>query len=307
MLDLSLFMEISGPPEVSTYAKAWHGHVPFARWLLRQTDPKTFVELGVFLGDSYLPICETVFRNKLGTRCFGVDTWEGDAHAGAIGSSSFDRLKAFHDLRYGAFSRLLRMRFEDAVREFKDDSIDLLHIDGLHTYEAVRSDFETWLPKMSAQGVVLFHDTAVKRDDFGVDRLWSEISPKYPSFEFEHSNGLGVLAIGKELPEALRWLTELADPERSAVRLAFAHAGAAAAAHAVLRPATNGYQVDEECSDPRVLSARVLEYEEATQFHKETIQALRKHIESLQASTSWKVTGPLRKLSDMLRHRTSAK
>ena len=36
------------------------------------------------------------------------------------------------------FSSLLRMDFADARDHIEDGSVDLLHIDGLHTYEAVR-------------------------------------------------------------------------------------------------------------------------------------------------------------------------
>ncbi|WP_342479224.1 class I SAM-dependent methyltransferase [Paenibacillus sp. FSL H7-0350] len=66
---------------------------------------------------------------------------------------------------------LLRMTFDEAVGTFEDNSIDLLHIDGLHTYEAIKHDYECWLPKLADNSVVLFHDITVRMDDFGVYQL----------------------------------------------------------------------------------------------------------------------------------------
>ncbi len=38
------------------------------------------------------------------------------------------------------------------------DPIDLLFIDGDHSYEGCCSDIKTWLPKIKAGGTIIFHD-----------------------------------------------------------------------------------------------------------------------------------------------------
>jgi Methyltransferase domain len=85
-------------------------------------------------------------------------------------------LREHHDPRYGGFSALLEMPFDAAAARFAPGSIDLLHLDGCHNYAAVRHDFDTWLSRMSARGLMLFHDIEVRRPDFGVWRLWEELA-----------------------------------------------------------------------------------------------------------------------------------
>jgi hypothetical protein len=193
----------------------WAGHIPFAQWLISVHKPNKFVELGAYSGISYLAFCQAILEYKTGTRAFAVDTWKGDEHAGYYSERIYKTLREAHDPYYADFSSLLRMSFDEAVARFDDHSIDLLHIDGLHTYEAVKHDFETWLPKLSARGIVIFHDTDVYRDDFGVYRLWDEIRLRYPSFRFHHSNGLGVVLVGPEQNDVI--LKTANDAESSAL------------------------------------------------------------------------------------------
>ncbi|MCY0876430.1 MAG: class I SAM-dependent methyltransferase, partial [Firmicutes bacterium] len=183
---------------------AWHGHMPLAFYIVAAAKPSVFVELGTHKGDSYCAFCQAVEAAGLSTRCYAVDTWQGDTHAGHYDDSVYDGLRAYHDPRYGHFSSLLRETFDEALAYFDDGSIDLLHIDGLHTYEAVKTDFDKWLPKLSDRAVVLLHDVEVRERDFGVYRFWQELQTAYPTVTSSISNGLGIAAVGKQIPEALR-------------------------------------------------------------------------------------------------------
>ena len=87
----------------------------------------------------------------------------------------------------------MRMLFNDAVGHFEDETIDLLHIDGLHTYEAVQEDFTNWYSKVHPGGIILFHDIDARQSDFGVWKYWAELEEKYDTFAFHHGFGLGVL------------------------------------------------------------------------------------------------------------------
>jgi thiol-disulfide isomerase/thioredoxin len=204
---------------------AWAGHIPFAMFITSAFRPRVFVELGAFRGASYCAFCQAVKSVKTGTRCFAVDTWQGDAHAGEIEPEVLVKLKTHHDPLYGDFSRLVESTFDDALDNFADASIDLLHIDGFHTYEAVRHDFETWQPKLSTRGIVLFHDTTVRERDFGVWKFWDEVKQNRPHFEFLHSHGLGVLFVGEDLPADLQFLFGLDENETAIVRNFFSAIG----------------------------------------------------------------------------------
>jgi hypothetical protein len=188
---------------------AWLEHTPFAAWIIASLDPRQVVELGTHRGVSYFAFCQAVAAQHTPARCFAVDTWVGDEHAGIYGENVFEKVSGINAAHYSSFSRLIRSKFSDALGEFEDGSIDLLHIDGLHTYEAVSQDFRTWLPKMSDRGIILFHDIAVTERGFGVWRLWEEVAQKFPHFSFRHGYGLGVLAVGKSIPEPLKELVSL--------------------------------------------------------------------------------------------------
>lgn len=195
-LRLLKFLEPSGTPIETLTLTSWGGHIPFMFCLMNYFRPRTFVELGTHYGASFFAACQAIREFDINCTPTAVDLWSGDEHAGKYGEKVYTSFSQIHLDKYNGIGRVLRKDFNDAAADFENQSLDLIHIDGLHTYEAVKNDYETWLPKASQNGVMLFHDTNVRERDFGVWKFWNEIKDEYVSFNFTHSHGLGVIALG---------------------------------------------------------------------------------------------------------------
>ena len=277
-------------PGRAVHPSSWLEHVPFAFWIVDALRPSVVVELGTHSGNSYAAFAQTIQLLGLPAAAYAVDTWKGDAQAGFYDEGVFAEWAAYHDRHFSSFSRLIRSTFEEARQHFADGSVDLLHIDGYHTYESVTLDFESWKPKLSRRGLVLLHDINVRERDFGAWRLWQELRAQFPTFEFLHSHGLGVVAVGSELPEAVRWL--VTRPSESpgdvaVIRRFFARLGAAVSAPVLA----------DEASWQEIASAR----QEAAAFRQEAA-ARREELDACRADFAAQVDRLSTRLTAQAQH-----
>ena len=196
------------------------GHLPFEYDLVAALKPALIVELGVYFGDTYFGLCQAVSENNISCSCYAVDTWLGDAETGLYDKTVYNAVEKYNDKRYRSFSYLVRKTFEEALPEFSDESIELLHIDGLHTYEASKTDFQTWLPKVKPGGVVLLSDVCLRGSGFGTWKFWEELQLNYQTFVFRNNNGLGILKKpgGETSAPFLRELLSASNTEQERIR-----------------------------------------------------------------------------------------
>jgi hypothetical protein len=171
---------------------AWTSHLHFAYDLVATLKPALLVELGVDRGESYFAFCQSAVENATPTRCFGIDTWRGDPQAGGYDETTFAQVSEHNRENYQAFSTLVRSDFDDALAQFEPESIDVLHLDGLHTEAAVRHDIDSWLPKLRPAGILLLHDVDVRGKEFGAWKVWAELQGRGRSWTFHDGPGLGV-------------------------------------------------------------------------------------------------------------------
>jgi hypothetical protein len=187
----------------------WLENIPLAFWLIKILKPMVLVELGTFHGASYMAFCQAIKHFNLPTRSYAIDLWSySDVKDQFFGDNIFSELKRYNEQHYSTFSTLIRSTFDDAAKQFNNCEIDFLHIDGTHTYEAVKNDYITWKDKISNTGLILFHDINVydKANNYGVYKFWNEIRNDYPSFSFTVNSGLGIIGVGQNLPAPIKFL-----------------------------------------------------------------------------------------------------
>ena len=184
-------------PQYRSTQIAWQGLTPAACWLIRTLRPACLVELGSYRGDSFFSFLQAAATEPAVKALWAVDSWSGDQHTGPFNDRVAAQFHAELERRGDPRAHMLRKLFDAAAADFAPGSINLLHIDGAHDYDSVRTDYETWLPLMAPGGVIVFHDTVVRGGGFGVWKLWGEIVAAHPGrcLNLPHSNGLGILCL----------------------------------------------------------------------------------------------------------------
>jgi cephalosporin hydroxylase len=80
--------------------------------------------------------------------------------------------------------------------------VDFLFIDGDHTYNGVKQDFEMYSPLVKEGGIIAFHDIVCHdpSENVGVPEFWNLIKNKYKHLEIVYDwnqkwAGIGVLYV----------------------------------------------------------------------------------------------------------------
>ncbi len=303
---------------------AWTDHAPFLFTLFSLMRPRRYVEIGTHHGMSFFAACQAAHQLEIGTECIAVDGWIGDEHAGFYDNQIFETFKAHLTSIGYKNSFYIRSVFDQALSCFEDASIDLLHVDGLHTYDAVKNDYSTWLPKMSSRGVIIFHDTNVYRPDFGVWLLWNELKAKYPHFHVPHCHGLGVIYVGSEFSPIAELLRRFEGEEslRTAAISFFTGLGAMSVRRTTLDQELSSLRAEYEnlsraYGDNETLQRARAENDELRRMLTENdtlkaviaenkalseeVERLRETINYIWTTTSWRLTRPVRMVGSTLK------
>ena len=99
-------------------------------------------------------------------------------------------------------TRTIRASFAAVEKLLAGRKLDFIMIDGDHSYEGVRQDFEMYSRLLAPGGMIALHDVVENRGDPSIDvsRFWAEIAARYDSEEIVHDVNQGRLGIGLVRP-----------------------------------------------------------------------------------------------------------
>ena len=175
-------------------ASPWLEHLPFLFWLIEALRPQQAVGLGV---DSvaHFAVCQAASRLRLGTRCFMVG-----GHEAAEVKQDVEAIRAYAADHFATISQWLEVTPTRAIDQFDDGSVDLLLLHVEADDNSVDYLLDRWLSKLSSQGVVVVPGVSRREPGCLVFRAFETLKERYPHFVFHHAGGLGIIAVGKELP-----------------------------------------------------------------------------------------------------------
>jgi predicted O-methyltransferase YrrM len=142
------------------------------------------VEIGSYFGASAAALSAGLSSGGAGGRIICIDTWNNDA----MSEGNQDTLTRFlsNTKEYSSYINPIRgwSTDESVVNQVKQQAgrIDLLFIDGDHSYDGALADWKTYKPFLSEQAIIVMHDISWAE---GVQRVVAEEIRPYVTRE-EH-------------------------------------------------------------------------------------------------------------------------
>lgn len=153
------------------------------------------VEIGSFKGKSTIWLASGVSNNE--SRVYSIDPHLGSMEIkneyGSINTFS-EFQKNIENANLAKIITSIRKESVSAANEF-DEKIDLLFIDGSHTFDAARTDFLLWSKKLKPGGWVVMHDATVLPGPWEAAKRYIYFSDK-----FVRTGMIGSMVFGKYLP-----------------------------------------------------------------------------------------------------------
>jgi predicted O-methyltransferase YrrM len=167
--------------------------------IIEQNPPKTVMEIGTANGGTLFLLTRMAAENA---SILSVDL-PGGKFGGGYPEWKEPTYRSF--AKKGQTVNLIRANSHDketftrAASHLNGKKVDFMFIDGDHTYEGVKQDFETYREFLADNALVMFHDIAPHPNPiYGVDKFWKEVKEHYEHKEFvkdwfEGGRGLGLL------------------------------------------------------------------------------------------------------------------
>ena len=166
--------------------------------LIDKIKPKIIMEIGTFNGGSLFVFSKMLSDNGHiisldfpGRFFFGIPYIKLDKYI----YKNFVNKTQKIDILIGDSHSLEKIN--EVKEKLNSNKLDILFIDGDHSYQGVKQDYENYRSLVKKDGLIIFHDI-LPGNQYGVDVFWDEVKQNKKYYEFiedknQISYGIGIL------------------------------------------------------------------------------------------------------------------